>query len=98
MEYACGSSLGAAAGQTNPALEIDREMAGLHGRLNTLDTALSQLASRLSSAMRESEPNKKDGDSMTGAATHLGKMIRSASDRVGIHTEIVADILHRLEI
>lgn len=100
MNYPQGIDNNKTAGAVGQAqkLEIDREICALHDRLNTLDTALGQLASRLGSVMRAPEPEQTEGASALSPLTELGTLIRSATGRVEVHTAIVSDILHRLEI
>lgn len=78
--------------------EINRELSALHDRLNMLDSALASLGGRLSSVMRASDSEEAAGSPSLSPLTELGTQIRSATSRVEIHTEIVADILQRLEI
>lgn len=100
MNYPQEIGVAKAAGEVGQAqkLEIDREICALHDKLNTLDVILAQLTSRLGSVMRASEPEKAEGTSALNPVTELGTLIRSAAGRVDVHTAIVSDILHRLEI
>lgn len=91
------ANVAGAVGQSQK-LEIDREICALHDRLNTLDTALAQLTARLGSVMRASDPEVTGGAGALNPLTELGTLIRSATGRVEVHTAIVSDILHRLEI
>lgn len=99
--YEATPQRGLAAGQAiEPRrLAVPDQLDGLHNSLETLGNQLSNLRDRLSTVLSHERPQEVGKDpNKTNCGRSIADAIHSASTKVGALSELVDDLMHRLQV